>query len=429
MVRPAALAPVAVIVGWLLWWLFWPRVNIPVQTIDADDRNSLEFGISVELTGLGTHCESLKSLGLRWPHKQHSKGQKEHKLHKLLAVAPLVVSDGGGRGCKLRIPRSSFVASERRRATEEVFLELYGSSSYWGPSAAGVVTVQYRQRDDSSLSWFVCLWQFLAMLPMLPLLGMGWLARLPDLWRRMKRRLSQSQKMKQLKRLWEYWMVEALQLRLSLAECVHLDRIPGVITVPECPICFEQCVLWIRGPCGHGACRQCMQEHLRVNGPELIQRMKQARSFNVSCFLPNCEELLDQSLVSAFTPDIAPLVDSVRSREKLIARNPQGWVECPSMSCVGVGYRGSKQVMCFLCERQWDDPRYSVLNRLFDWVKSWWPSTIDGAPGARPCPHCGVAIIKNGGCPNMRCGLCRRTFYWGACKNDTEGVNPNMVPD
>ena len=46
------------------------------------------------------------------------------------------------------------------------------------------------------------------------------------------------------------------------------------------------------------------------------------------------ELALDQSLVSAFTPDIAPLVDSVRSREKLIARNPQGWVECPSMSCV-----------------------------------------------------------------------------------------------
>lgn len=418
MVRSAALAPIGVIVTWLLWWFLWPRVHIPVHVIDADSS----MGVTVELTGLGTHCSSLKSVVLRWRRMQ--KPTVQNRQFKVLAAAPLVVSEENWRGCTFNIPTSSLVGKGKRIAQEEVTVELQGHASYWGPAEAGVITVKFRQKADSSWSWFLALWQFVVgCFSLLPVFGLGWLPRLPDLWRRTRRRLWHSQQRKHLAELWERLCVEVLQLRISLAECFRH------MSIPECPICFDRRVLWIRGPCGHGACRGCMQEHLRVNGPELIQRMKQARSFNVGCFLPDCEELLDPSLVAVFTPDMAPLVNNVRCREKLIGRNPEGWVECPSMSCVGVGYRGQKQVMCFLCERQWDDPRYSVLNRFVDWVKSWWPSKIDGAPGARPCPHCGVAILKNGGCPNMRCALCRRTFYWGPFSNDTEGVNPNMVPN
>jgi hypothetical protein len=198
--------------------------------------------------------------------------------------------------------------------------------------------------------------------------------------------------------------VEILQLRMSLAECIRQKE------VPECPICFEKSLFWIRGRCGHGACRQCVKSHLRVNCTELMQSMKTARKFNVTCFLPDCDELLNPSLVAVFAPEMAALVDNVRTREKFIAKNPKGWVECPNMACVGVGYRGQRHIMCFVCEEKWEDPHYNTLNRAVDWVKSLFVRRMPR--DAKPCPHCGVAIIKNGGCPQMFCELCKKSFTW-----------------
>ena len=124
-------------------------------------------------------------------------------------------------------------------------------------------------------------------------------------------------------------------------------------------------------------------------------------------------------------------------RDELIARCPGGaaarghaWVDCPEMSCVGVGYKGQETIMCFICERcapaapaapaaprrsaggraaysaggaagrrgrQWRDAEYGVLSRVWSWVKgALFPELLDGS-NWRPCPHCGAAIVKNGG--------------------------------
>ncbi|RDI89983.1 hypothetical protein Vi05172_g729 [Venturia inaequalis] len=31
---------------------------------------------------------------------------------------------------------------------------------------------------------------------------------------------------------------------------------------------------------------------------------------------------------------------------------------------------------------------------------------------ARRCPHCSLAVIKDGGCPSMNCIHCNRGFWW-----------------
>eukprot|EP00747_Dinoflagellata_sp_TGD_P212389 gnl/TRDRNA2_/TRDRNA2_85479_c0_seq1.p1 gnl/TRDRNA2_/TRDRNA2_85479_c0~~gnl/TRDRNA2_/TRDRNA2_85479_c0_seq1.p1 ORF type:complete len:619 (-),score=47.82 gnl/TRDRNA2_/TRDRNA2_85479_c0_seq1:156-2012(-) len=198
-------------------------------------------------------------------------------------------------------------------------------------------------------------------------------------------------------------------------------------SIPRCPICFEKRMLWLRGQCGHGACRQCMKQNLRTMAPDLEQRMRHARCFNIACSMPGCEALLDPQLVAACVPDMEHLIHNISRREVLISQNPQGWADCPSMDCVGVGYRGSvRHIMCFFCERQWDDPSFGPLRRVGAGLASWWP--WNPSRGARPCPHCGVAIRKNGGCPNMRCGLCLRVFYWGPTQNTASGANPRFAP-
>eukprot|EP00747_Dinoflagellata_sp_TGD_P079867 gnl/TRDRNA2_/TRDRNA2_160674_c1_seq2.p1 gnl/TRDRNA2_/TRDRNA2_160674_c1~~gnl/TRDRNA2_/TRDRNA2_160674_c1_seq2.p1 ORF type:complete len:209 (+),score=8.41 gnl/TRDRNA2_/TRDRNA2_160674_c1_seq2:145-771(+) len=207
---------------------------------------------------------------------------------------------------------------------------------------------------------------------------------------------------------------------MSLAAWSNSSRLP------KCPICFERRVLWLRGPCGHGACRDCMKEHLRATASELKQRMRQARRFTAACFMPGCGALLDAQLLTTFVPDMKQLIKNISRRERLISRNPNGWADCPNMDCVGVGYRGERQIMCFMCEEQWNDPSFGPLRRFGERLRNLFPWHRNSC--ARPCPHCGVQIVKNGGCPNMRCALCRQVFYWGPSHNDIKRANPAFAP-
>lgn len=87
--------------------------------------------------------------------------------------------------------------------------------------------------------------------------------------------------------------------------------------------------------------------------------------------------------------------------------------------------------MCFLCETQWPAPERGLVGAalsFWSWITSWWPSTIDGVSGWRPCPHCGAAILKDGGCQMMRCALCHGTFRWGASRNTLDGVIIEHLP-
>ena len=42
---------------------------------------------------------------------------------------------------------------------------------------------------------------------------------------------------------------------------------------------------------------------------------------------------------------------------------------------------------------------------------------------AQSCPQCGIAIIKDGGCPHMKCECCQSDFCWDCLRPYANGVH------
>jgi len=200
----------------------------------------------------------------------------------------------------------------------------------------------------------------------------------------------------------------------------------------DCTLCCESVGMvfgMVSNACGCRCCRTCMARYLDTD-EDLLSRCRRARAWTKRCF-GACGAPLDQRLAIVATAQepLRTILLQLHRREELIARCEGGaeargraWVDCPEMSCVGVGYRGQEDIMCFICERQWRDTEYGVLSRVWTLIKgALFPETLDGS-NWRPCPHCGAAIVKNGGCDNMRCAMCDRTFRWGLYNNTTAGV-------
>jgi hypothetical protein len=123
----------------------------------------------------------------------------------------------------------------------------------------------------------------------------------------------------------------------------------------DCDICCETraSISMVSNSCGHRCCRQCLSTYLETNQQERMARMRHARTYNIRCF-GGCEERLDRGLALVGSPRMRPFLRQLRRRETFIRRCPEGtqWVECPEMSCVGIGYRGQQLIMCFICEHQ-----------------------------------------------------------------------------
>ena len=193
-------------------------------------------------------------------------------------------------------------------------------------------------------------------------------------------------------------------------------------------------------PCGHRCCDRCWTTYLATDAPAAAARMRHARAYTLRCpWSPgSCDAPLDLKLLSTFGPvQLVATALSLQRRDELIARAAAAgcrWLECPASGCVGVGYDDGAQetAMCFVCEVQFPLPSRGLLQAagrtLYVWLLSWWPERIDGVTGWRPCPHCGAAILKDGGCDNMRCGMCQRTFRWGPLRNSTGGVTEAHAP-
>ena len=230
--------------------------------------------------------------------------------------------------------------------------------------------------------------------------------------------------------LWAFLLFFALRHFGLVIRAACLAGLGVCIFWEDCDICCETraTITMVTNRCGHRCCRQCLASYLSTNQEERISRMRHARTYNIRCF-GGCEERLDRALALAGNASMRPFLRLLRRRERLIARCPEGtqWVECPQMSCVGVGYRGQQRIMCFLCEHQWEDENYGLGRRLWNWMKnSLFPERIDGIE-YRCCPHCGAAIVKNGGCDNMRCTMCDGIFRWGALRNTTQ-VRHALMP-
>lgn len=229
----------------------------------------------------------------------------------------------------------------------------------------------------------------------------------------------------------------ALEKALSLVEALISHSSAAIwrlLPTEECALCCEDVFFlrFHRNPlCMHRCCSTCWRRFLAAGEVDTLRRMQTTRAFTLCCW--GCDMRLERQLVRRFAPlRLRTCIAQIELRERLIERAPP-WctiVECPQMGCVGVGYDDNRTstIMCWICEHQWRAPR-GLMGRLREWVASWWPAQIDGVRGWRPCPHCGAAILKDGGCPMMRCGMCQQTFRWGMMGNSLNGVIEAHAPD
>jgi len=208
----------------------------------------------------------------------------------------------------------------------------------------------------------------------------------------------------------------------------------SVLPFEDCAICCVSTfslLLHRNSECTHRCCAGCWRGYLRAGEADGVFRMRHARAYTLTCW--GCAAPLGRRTLGWFgTPALRQCVQLLERRQALIRTKPARFtiVECRRMGCVGVGYDDGRSptIMCFLCTEQWAIER-GVLAGIWALAQRWWPKRIDGVTGWRPCPHCGAAILKNGGCPMMRCALCRRTFRWGATHNTTHDVIEAHAPN
>ena len=228
--------------------------------------------------------------------------------------------------------------------------------------------------------------------------------------------------------------VKEICLRAKLAKDEAAKQLAERCRKVTCTICAESKVLYnnfaVNEPCGHKACKECYRQYMATDAPVKTARMRTARKFTVNCMM--CPAALNDGIVNECGPvEFVQLRGDLRKRARLLSRVPSTMkpVECTKFSCCGVAYDDGKSdnCMCFVCEESWNVPRPSVVRYILAKVSGVWDQAgsnskdkvaiRSGANGYRPCPQCGTAILKNGGCSHMVCAGCGTRFNWNTFSN------------
>jgi len=212
--------------------------------------------------------------------------------------------------------------------------------------------------------------------------------------------------------LWEKApdVLDTVKANLPQSAVDLLERIEEPFT-QECPICYDKRLpIYFRTnkPCGHSWCKDCVGTWISGKFFEI----RRARELNVECMDYQCNERLhEDAVINLGDKRLDGLLNDISVRKRLIDTKEYQVVECPKNDCVGVGYRGRKLIMCFLCEHTWKDPNYSFWSRFKSACYKLF-SGDDSVVGVKKCPGCTMKILKNGGCNHMTCAYCQHEFYW-----------------
>jgi len=198
----------------------------------------------------------------------------------------------------------------------------------------------------------------------------------------------------------------------------------------ECPICMDDFDFatdeefrgaWGTGyslSCGHIYCQECVFRHFHG----LI--MEGGASEDMVCPDPTCKHpVTDEELVEVVGPSFFSKFQKFLLMANLRADPNCRW--CPKPNCE-TGIQGGsvdnphlicptcETEVCFLCNLEWHpdvsckaaqkqvQSRQTHTKRGDRWIKR----------NTRPCPKCGVSIIKSSGCNHMTCGNCKYEFCW-----------------
>ncbi|KAF2397347.1 hypothetical protein EJ06DRAFT_584309 [Trichodelitschia bisporula] len=170
-------------------------------------------------------------------------------------------------------------------------------------------------------------------------------------------------------------------------------------TAPTCKACIT---MWLTASLDSGAVNlSCPDERCRQKwAPEIVQIYLDQRSFDFYCD-------------DAFTTWVAEQRDMVhcpKCNELQISGVERAGY--PHMECASCHER-----LCVICKVPWHKDMTCqdwYLAHASDAQKEEEKELIKSlvAEGARRCPHCALAVVKDGGCPSMRCTRCRRDFWW-----------------
>jgi E3 ubiquitin-protein ligase RNF19A len=253
-------------------------------------------------------------------------------------------------------------------------------------------------------------------------------------------------------------------------------------TVRECPLCIESLpssCLSEQLTCNHLVCDSCLLRYLCVEIDE--------SRINLKC--PSCDQQIHPNLIYETLKTHEKGAEYVRKYEQFMLRRvliteqdarwcpapdcnyiviASGCASCPSLRCARPDCR---TMFCYHCKQQWhpdqtcdsarvqrgkqfrhspstrsqnvssadslNSPSFRIANRLSSPLST--ADTVDSAAftsstpaessDLKPCPSCGVLIIKmnDGSCNHMTCTVCLTEFCWLCMKriSDLHYLSPS----
>eukprot|EP00294_Goniomonas_avonlea_P005874 CAMPEP_0114550556 /NCGR_PEP_ID=MMETSP0114-20121206/6135_1 /TAXON_ID=31324 /ORGANISM="Goniomonas sp, Strain m" /LENGTH=453 /DNA_ID=CAMNT_0001735335 /DNA_START=33 /DNA_END=1394 /DNA_ORIENTATION=- len=126
---------------------------------------------------------------------------------------------------------------------------------------------------------------------------------------------------------------------------------------------------------------------------------------------PSCNTALSYDALRAARLATATFLKKLACAEARQALGSElDFLSCPACSAAGWVEKTCKQVSCLECFRSFTT---EAPNARASGLKAYlWKAFF-----TKPCPYCGVAISKNGGCHHMRCAHCHTSFSWNVVYN------------
>ncbi|RMZ73251.1 RING finger [Pyrenophora seminiperda CCB06] len=207
----------------------------------------------------------------------------------------------------------------------------------------------------------------------------------------------------------------------------------------ECSICATAKVTTRNFKASDNSC-----EHFKITCILCIQKLlktkiaeRELQKTELKCPFGNCaHELSYQALKTMLKKSEFDIYDLAVTKYAISAG--ESYVACLSPTC-GLHFsvedckedQSSRETIacpyceyetCFKCNRPWESHGEGGCDKAKKAEDAESEATIKKI-GAKPCPHCGIKIEKNGGCDHVQCRHCRHNFCFACLVEYT----PSMV--